>query len=152
MIVIPFEARFRGQQGEVLNYARHLYEHAGGAVLQWIIDGAKKHIESGYQIEMPDCVKVLLDEYRSDNNWLKPFLDDRCAKDPKSRQPSGELYSAYRAYCDTTGDDKRSAADFKQAMMDSGFNYRRTKTGSIYSGLILKPSEASEQEDVFTVA
>ena len=152
MIVIPFEARFRGQQGEVLNYAKHLYEHAGGAVLQWIIDGAKKHIESGYQIGMPDRVRAVIDEYRSDNNWLKPFLDDRCTKDPKYRQPSGELYAAYRAYCDTTGDDKRSAADFRQAMMDSGFNCRRTKTGSIYSGLTLKPSEASEADDLITIA
>ena len=152
MIVIPFEARFRGQQGEVLNYAKHLYEHAGGAVLQWIIDGAKKHIESGYQIGMPDRVRAVIDEYRSDNNWLKPFLDDRCIKDPKYRQPSGELYAAYRAYCDTTGDDKRSAADFKQAIMNSGFNCRRTKTGSLYSGLTLKPSEASGTGDLITIA
>ena len=152
LIVIPFEANLRGQKGEVLNYARYLYEHAGGAVLQWIIDGAKQFIEAGYQIDLPDRVKAAINEYRIDNDWVQHFIDNQCVTGPKYKQPSGKLYAAYRTYCDITGDEKRSAADFKQALLESGFSCRKTKSGAFYSGLILKSTEASEPNDFIPVA
>lgn len=145
LIVVPFKARLRGQQGEILNYARHLYEHAGGAVLQWIIDGAQRFIQAGYRIDLPDCVKAAIDNYRADNDWIHQFLESKCDVGSEYRQASGALYTAYRTYCALSGDYTRSAADFKRAMQDSGFECRKTNAGAIYYGLTLKPSETTAQ-------
>ncbi|MBO4886466.1 MAG: amidohydrolase family protein, partial [Clostridia bacterium] len=57
LVVVPFLANFRGMKGEVKNYADHLFEHCGGAVLTWIIEGARRFITDDYNIVLPDCVK-----------------------------------------------------------------------------------------------
>lgn len=145
LIVVPFKARLRGQQGEILNYARHLYEQAGGAVLQWIIDGAKRFIQAGYRIDLPDCVKAAIDNYRADNDWINQFLESCCDVGTAYRQASGALYEHYRQHCAKSGDYTRSAADFKRAMQDSGFECHKTKSGAIYYGLTLKSPEYAAQ-------
>lgn len=151
LIVVPFKANLRGQKGEILNYARHLYEQAGGAVLQWIIDGAKRFIQADYRIELPDCVKAAIDNYRADNDWINQFLESCCDVGAVYRQASGALYEHYRQYCAKSGDYTRSAADFKRAMQDSGFECHKTKSGAIYHGLTLKPPEYTAQDDFIPV-
>jgi len=140
LVVVPFNASFRGQADEVLNYGQYLFEHAGGAVLQWMIDGARKFIEARFRIPLPDCVRAAVEEYRADNDWLQQFLDNCCDVEPTYRQPSGELYAHYRQYCAQTGEYTRHAADFKQALLDNGFEFRKTMTGNFYFGLRLTAS------------
>lgn len=41
LIVIPFNAKIQGSK-DIKNYSDYLVENAGGAVLSWIIEGAKK--------------------------------------------------------------------------------------------------------------
>lgn len=45
LIVIPFNAKIKGKS-DIKNYADYLVEKSGGAVLMWIIEGAKKVIEN----------------------------------------------------------------------------------------------------------
>ena len=143
LIVVPFKASLRGQDGEILNYARYLFKQAGGAVLAWMIDGAKRFIRAHYRIELPDCVKAAIDSYRAENDWINQFLESCCVVGVENRQASGALYGQYRLYCAQSGDYTRSAADFKRAMQDSGFECRKTKTGAIYYGLALKPPDTA---------
>lgn len=138
LIVMPFKARFRGQKGEVLNYGQYLFEHAGGAILQWMIDGAKRVIANGFFIESPECVKEATQEYREDNDWLEAFIRECCDVDPRRVQPSGALYQRYKKYCDDTGEYRHRADDFKKALQNAGFETRKTNTGAIVRGLSVK--------------
>ena len=140
LTVVPFKANFRGQEGEVMNYGRYLFEHAGGAVLQWIIDGARRFIEARFRIGLPDCVRAAIDEYKADNDWIQQFLEVCCDVGPRYRQPSGMLYAQYRQYCAQMGEYARHSSDFKRAMLDSGFEFRKIMTGQVFFGLRLKPS------------
>lgn len=138
LIVLPFKARFRGAKGEILNYGQYLFEHAGGAILQWMIDGARRVIAQGFFIDKPECVKEATREYREDNDWLDAFIKECCDVDPRHVQPSGALYQRYKKYCDDTGEYRHRADDFKKALQNAGFETRKTNTGAIVRGLSVK--------------
>ena len=122
-------------QGEIKNYADYLYKQCGGAVLTWIIEGARRFIANDYNIEQPECVRQAIEQYRANNDWLDAFLAECCETNRAYTQKSGELYARYKSYCDGTGDYRRSLADFKQALTEAGFETRKTKTGAVIYGL-----------------
>ena len=143
LIVIPFKAQFEGQS-EIKNYTDYLVKNAGPAILQWIIEGAKKVIDKDYQLEPPKCVQEAIEKYRGQNDWLHHFLDDCCDLDPAFSEKSGNLYTAYRAYCQQMNEYIRSTADFYSALENAGFERRRNKDGRFVFGLHLKVTDFLE--------
>lgn len=137
LIVIPFKAVIEGA-GDIKNYADYLYENAGGAVLSWIIEGARKVYKQGFKIDMPDCVKAAINGYREDNDWLSQYLTECCEVSEAYIQKSGELYSDYRSYCARNNLYTRSTTDFYSALENAGFVRERKKSGVLVKGLRLK--------------
>jgi putative DNA primase/helicase len=137
LVVVPFKASFRGMKGEIFNYADYLFEHCGGAILTWIVEGARKFIAARYHIEQPECVKQAIREYRQQNDWFHNFIDDRCEIGGSYAEGSQTMYLNYRAYCDEVGDYKRSAAEFKNEMLKAGYKWHKTKKGASYYGIRL---------------
>ena len=137
LVVVPFNASFRGAKGEIFNYADYLFRHCGGAILTWVIEGARKFIAAQYHIEQPECVKQAIREYRQQNDWFHNFIDDRCETGGGYTEGSQAMYLNYRAYCDEVGDYKRSAAEFKNEMLKAGYKWHKSKTGAAYYGIRL---------------
>ena len=138
LIVIPFNAKLEGS-ADIKNFAGTLYEQAGGAVLSWIMEGARRVIEKDYRITQPRIVQDAIARYRENNDWLGHFLSERCEVDPAFSEKSGEVYTAYRNTCMQTGEYIRSTTDFYAALESAdGFERRRTKKGSLVYGLRLK--------------
>lgn len=137
LIVIPFEAKIEGSN-DVKNFADYLFDNAGGAVLSWIIEGAKKVIEENYHIEPPQKVKNAIRKYKENNDWMSHFLSDCCEVDENYTAKSGEVYNAYRSYCTQVGDFIRSTADFYTALESSGFDRKKTRDCNLIIGLRLK--------------
>lgn len=143
LIVIPFGAKIEGS-ADIKNYADYLFENAGGAILTWIIEGAKKVIADDFRVETPSKVKAAIKDYRDNNDWMTAFLQDRCELDTKAVAKSGEVYNEYRAYCNQVGEYVRSLADFYSAIEFFGFERFRDKKGRYIKGLRLK-SEFEEE-------
>lgn len=139
--VIPFNARFRNTDGEVKDYASVLYEKAGGAVLSWIIEGARRCVAAGFKIKLPNCVTSALTEYREANDWLTAFLAEQCLVGSSCACMSGDVYRKYREYCGEMGEFPRSSAEFKKALEEIGIKHKRTNTGGVYLGICLKSWE-----------
>lgn len=137
LIVIPFSARIEGKS-DIKNYADHLVANAGPAIMSWIIEGAKKAIDTDFHFKVPTCVQQAIDSYRENNDWLASFLEDCCEIDKTYQQKSGEFYQEYRAYCARNGEYTRSTADFYTAIESAGFDRRKSKTGTIIYGVRLK--------------
>lgn len=137
LIVIPFNAVIEGGS-DIKNYADHLFENAGRAVMKWIVDGAKKVINSSYIFTCPAVVADAINRYRENNDWLGAFLDECCEVGDGLFAKSGEFYSEYRAYCLRTGEYARSTTDFYQALELAGFTKKKTKAGAVISGVQLK--------------
>ena len=148
LVVVPFNARFRGMKGEIFNYGDYLFEHAGGAILTWIIEGARKFIAAHYRIEQPECVKQAIREYQQQNDWFHNFIDNRCEIGGSYTEGAQDMYLNYRAYCDEVGDYKRSAAEFKNEMLKAGYKWHKSKTGAAYYGIRLASDFLPETLDI----
>lgn len=137
LIVIPFHAKIQGQN-DIKNYTQYLVDNAGGAVLSWLIEGARKVIEANYQITRPQCVLDAIGSYREGNDWLGNFINECCDVDKSYQEKSGELYRHYREYCNENGEYVRSTTDFYTALEQAGYKRKKTKSGIIIYGLAIK--------------
>lgn len=140
LVVIPFNAKIT-EHGDIKNYADYLYDKAGGAIMSWIIEGAKKAIAVDFKIKEPKVVRDAIEAYRGDNDWIGQFIEECCDIEPSLNEKSGELYQAYRAYCMQNGEFIRSTSDFYSSMDKAGFLRRKTKTGVKVEGLKLKTGQ-----------
>lgn len=140
LIVIPFNAKITSKS-DIKNYADYLFEHAGPAIMSWIIEGAKKAIDKDFHTDLPDVVEAAIKAYREDNDWLGQFLEECCEMDPSYKEKSGELYQAYRAHCMQNGEYIRSTTDFYSSMDKAGFKRIRKNTGVQVMGLKLKEGQ-----------
>ena len=137
LIVIPFNAKIEGSS-DVKNYADYLFNKAGGAILKWIMTGAKRVIEKDYHIVKPAVVEAAIQKYKDNNDWLSQFLDECCEIDSSYSAKSGDVYNAYRSYCMQVGDYIRSTTDFYTALECAGFERKRSKSARLLFGLQLK--------------
>lgn len=138
LIVIPFNAKIEGK-ADIKNYSDFLFKTAGGAVISWIIEGAKRVIASDYKIVQPRVVRDAIQKYKENNDWLAHFLEDCCEIDPAYEAKSGEVYNTYRSYCNQMGEYTRSTTDFYTAIEAADFTRHRTNKGVLIRGFRLKP-------------
>ena len=140
LIVIPFNAKITGKS-DIKNYSDYLFNHAGPAIMKWIIEGAESAIRKGFKIDEPQAVRDAVEKYREDNDWLGQFLEDHCDIDPSFTEKSGKLYQQYRVICMQSGEYIRSTTDFYGNLEKAGFFRHRTKKGSLIHGLKLKEGQ-----------
>ena len=136
MIVIPFHAKIQGSK-DIKNYTQHLVDNAGGAVLSWLIEGAKKVIAANYQINRPQCVLDAIGAYREGNDWLGNFINECCIVNKSYQEKSGELYNNYREYCIENGEYIRSTSDCFAALEQAGYKRKKMRDGKYIIGIQL---------------
>lgn len=141
LIVIPFNAKIQGR-GDVLNYSKHLLDHAGPAVVKWIIEGAEKALKNKCKLKLPACVWEAIEQYRADNDWMAHFLSECCVEEDDAEARSGELYASYRAFCARTGEFARSTTEFYATLEKRGFDRHKRKKGVFVTGLRLADTES----------
>lgn len=137
LIVIPFNATIEGST-DVKNYSDHLFEHAGGAILTWIMEGARLIHSEGYKLNPPPQVVQASQAYKEDNDWFRQFLDDTCDIDASLSERAGDLYQTYRAWAQNTAGWARPMIDFNAAVEQAGFERRKSKNGMYVYGLAIK--------------
>ena len=144
LIVIPFDAKIEGS-ADIKNYADYLFENAGGAILTWVIEGARKVIADNYKIDPPQKVRDAIEHYKESNDWLSYFLSERCKLDPAYVAKSSEVYNEYRIFCTQVGEFTRSTTDFYTALETVGFERYRDRKGRYIKGLRLKTDFMEEE-------
>ncbi|SHH58834.1 phage/plasmid primase, P4 family [Clostridium grantii] len=137
LVVIPFNAKIE-RKSDIKNYSDYLVEKAGGAILTWIIDGAKRAVKNNFKLTEPPVVKEAVKHYRSNNDWLSIFIEDCCELDSSYSQKSGEFYQEYRAYCARNGEYTRSTTDFYAGLEIAGFKRKTIKHCRFVLGICLK--------------
>lgn len=144
LVVIPFLAKITGGD-DIKNFSDYLYEKAGGAILQWIIEGARKAIEKDYRWELPKKVEAAIAEYRDQNDWFAMFLEDCCEVGEGLSVPSGDFYNEYRNWCTRNGEYIRNSTDFYAAVEKAGLQRRRTHKIRTILGVALKSEFLQEK-------
>ena len=100
--------------------------------------------QNNFQINPPECVQNAIKAYREENDWLDDFLCECCEIDDSYKEKSGELYKAYRTYCINMHEYTRGTGDFYAALEQAGYRKKKTKTGIIIHGLMLKTDDFAE--------
>jgi len=135
LVVVPFNAKITATQ-EVKNYADKLMREAGGAILTWIIEGAKRFVEAEYKLTIPDDVKTAIEEYKQENDWLGAFLSECCTTGPGKQAAAGALYQGYRNWAESAGERYiRSRSDFNAEMEKRGLEQHRITAGVMWLGI-----------------
>ena len=134
LLVVPFKGVV-SEEKEIKNYADYLFDHAGGAVMSWIIEGAKKFLEVEGKINIPEAVRNATENYRAENDWLKNFLSERCELGENFKVSAKDLYDGYKKYCEETGEEIKSNQAFGRALSNAGFERSRTSSCRSWKGL-----------------
>lgn len=143
IVVAPFKANITNPQKD---YAEQLQTTSSKAVLKWIIEGAKKFIDNKYNL--PDCKAVVdaIDKYREDNDWLSSFINDCCNTGELEKAAGGQLYKAYRNWCQETGEYIRCNRDFAEVLRVAGYTMKKTNKGNIWTGISLDATATVKDE------
>ena len=136
--VIPFNAVVAPDQ-EVKNLADELCATEGGAIMAWVIEGAKRFIANGNAL--PTAPQAVIDatiQYRDQNDWLKEYFEERIEEGPTLPIPAGALYQNYKEWAQGRGEFVRRASDFSAALENAGYVKRKERNGMFWHGLCLR--------------
>ena len=137
--MLPFSGRFRGQANEIKNYGNYLAKNCGGAILQWVIDGAREYIQNDYKLIIPNCISSAIEQYRQENDWLTDFFNEYIALDKNEDTYGNELYEAYTTFCNEHGERTLPMSSvIPMIASKAGVMKKRTKRGNVYCGLRIK--------------
>lgn len=137
IILIPFNARFSGDN-EIKNYEEYLFNHAGGAILKWMVEGSKKCIDNDFKLHRPAAVTNAINNYRYETDWLAQFIEDCCEIDNTASVSSSELFRTYSAYCFSIHEFTHRQKDFNAALKLKGFIKKKTNKCNVFLGIKLK--------------
>lgn len=79
-------------------------------ILAWLIRGCLAWQKEG--LNPPDCVKAATLEYRSDEDAIGRFIEDRCSLGPDKMVRAQVLYSKYQSWCKNIGQNPLSMTSF----------------------------------------
>lgn len=137
LVVIPFNAKIE-RKSDIKNYSDYLVDKTGGAILNWIIEGARKAVANNFKLTEPSVVTEAVKHYRNNNDWLSIFIEECCEVDSTYIQKSGEFYQEYRAYCARNGEYTRSTTDFYAGLDIAGYERKTIKHCRFILGIRLK--------------
>lgn len=130
-VVIPEESR-DPKLGEALR------AEAPG-VLRWIVDGALEWQRDG--LAPPKVVREQTEQYRASEDVIGQFIEERCVKLKEASARGGDLYAAYRVWCQQTALRPVRNNDFAGELRARGFTKDEKNFGAVYRGIGLLSEE-----------
>lgn len=134
ILVAPFNTEIKNPKTD---YVDELLKKAGGAILQWMIEGAFLYIKNGYKFPYSKVVENAKNAYREENDWIDHFITDRCTKGSTESVMSNQLYQVYRGWANLNGEYIRNNRDFAAALICAGYDKKRTSKGIQWIGISL---------------
>jgi putative DNA primase/helicase len=118
------------------------------AILQWGIQGCLDWQKNG--LVRPACVIKATEEYFSDQELFRRWLEEECITHPGPgatiAEASSVLYRSWAEFARSLGAKPGTQTDFKESMTRAGFTYRQRNTHREFVGVQLKHKQLSEAE------
>ena len=129
--LIPFTAYFGPGQADPTLSDKLAAEAPG--ILAWAVDGCLQWQGAG--LGEAQAVKTATATYRAESDLLAGFLDERTARTATATVRAGELYTAYKTWCDGNGEQPMSGQAFGRRVTERGFDKAKDRGGWWYIGL-----------------
>lgn len=122
-VVIPEAERDKGLAQDLLG------ELPG--ILSWAVDGCLAWQRDG--LPMPAAVAAATEEYRTEQDTIRGFLEECCVRDAQSAVAMKELYEAYKRWAEQAGENRLSQTKLGLLLEEREISGRQTgKTRTIY--------------------
>jgi putative DNA primase/helicase len=111
-------------------------------ILAWLVRGCLDWQAHG--LPCPPQVLAATSEYRSSEDRIATFISERCiAGNNDFRIKTADLWTAYREWCNATGEQPGTAQAFGRALSDRSI--QRDDGKRWYLGIALRPGDDQEQ-------
>jgi len=132
--IAPFTETIQADE-MITDYGTRLFEREGDRILGWIIKGAKMFWDAERKLSQPEIVVKATRNYFEGEDWIGNFLNEKCEEGPNYSESGSILYAEYRAWAEANGEYVRRGNDFAKELEKRGFEKRRGKKGSTWSGI-----------------
>jgi putative DNA primase/helicase len=122
--VIPFRVTIPNDVRKPMHEVIASFEAEMPGILAWAVAGCLLWQANG--LRMVDAVKEATSEYRSDQDVVQQFLEDRCEMNADFTVEKNELYKAWQIWCESVGEKDASRKSKKwltQQMTKRGFEH-----------------------------
>lgn len=149
--LLPFTVQIPEAERD-LDLKEKLRAEAAG-ILAWMVRGLQDWQTRG--LDDPSTVKEATAQYRSDEDTLGDFFDERCVIDRKVITTAKDLYLAYSSWCDASGENAVSKKAFGIALKERGFTQPPGERTRRWKGIGLKdsvndvPPNQEDRDDLF---
>jgi putative DNA primase/helicase len=143
VLLIPFELRFvdnptaPNERQRDTHLKDRLTAEAPG-ILAWLVRGCLQWQRKG--LNPPECVKAATEEYRSEEDTIRAFLDECCIMGERYEVKAGDLYQAYRLWSVDNGIHPMSGTAFGKRIKKLSGDKRHKRGGAYYGGIGLLDS------------
>lgn len=100
--VIPFKVTIPNDTRRPMHEVISSFETEMPGILAWAVTGSL--IWQTYGLHLVDAVKDATSEYRSEQDLVQQFLEERCVMRADYTVKKDPLYEAWRAWCDDAGE------------------------------------------------
>jgi len=115
--LIPFEVTIPEAEQDKGLPEKIMQAEAEG-VLAWLVQGCREWQAQGLNI--PTEVVAATAAYRSEEDLVQNFLDERCHKADSARVQVGELWKGYEVWCEVQGEHAGSMRRFNERVSGLG--------------------------------
>ena len=133
--LVPFETIIPPVQQDG-NLRGRLVEDHGAAVLAWLVRGAAAWHSDG--LGTAKAVEIATQVYREAQDIFGSFLDECTVGVPGTRTKVGQVWDAWRGWCEQSGDRPGRIGDFTAALEDHGFTIEHYQHNKLVVGLGLR--------------
>lgn len=132
--LIPFTAYFGPDVADPY-LADKLAAEAPG-ILAWAVKGCLAW--QRYGLGQAEAVRSATATYRAESDLLAAFLDERTEAEKTATVRAGELYNAYKTWCEANGEHAMTGTAFGRRLTERGYDKVKDRAGWRYIGLALK--------------
>ena len=123
VVLYPFSVRIPEEQQDKGLLEKLISE--GPGILNYLLAASKDYLVQG--LAVPDALLRATEEYRTDQDMVQQFLNDRCAIDTDKEIKKEILYHRYQGWCGDSGLHALSANRFSRQVTAKGFELKADK-------------------------
>lgn len=115
---------------------KHLADKLKGelpGILAWAVSGCREWQKDGMQT--PSEVLCATEDYRSEQDLIATFIEERCLVNPDFSVKASVLYKTFKKWAEDVGEYPMSQTLFGRKLSDRGFKKEHTKAGDFRLGI-----------------
>lgn len=109
-------------------------ELSADGILTWAVQGWFDYEDQGGMNE-PDTVRRATDDYQTESDALKRFIQSECVTSPHVHVKTRDLFHVWTAWAAADGADALNERAFAKELDRLGYEGRRTKAGIVRAGI-----------------